>query len=104
MTDFNNVNVVKKANIYFDGSVTSRTINFADGSMKTLGLMQPGEYHFNTAKKEHMEILQGEVKVQLAGEAEWNKYNAGDTFEIKANSSFKITAVVLSDYCCSFID
>jgi len=104
MTEFNNVNIVKKANVYFEGGVTSRTINFADGSMKTLGLMQPGEYHFNTDKKELMEILLGEVDVQLAEETEWQRYGAGSTFEIKANSSFKITAVTVTDYCCSFVD
>lgn len=104
MTDFNNVNIVKKANVYFGGGVTSRTINFADGSMKTLGLMQPGEYYFDTGKKEYMEILLGKVDVQLLGESEWKHYGAGDTFEIKANSSFKITAVTLTDYCCSFVN
>ncbi len=49
MTEFDNVTVVKKANVYFDGKVTSRTVKFADGSLKTLGFMLPGEYQFNTA-------------------------------------------------------
>jgi purine/pyrimidine-nucleoside phosphorylase len=34
---FENVVVVKKANVYFDGKVTSRTVLFADGSKKLLG-------------------------------------------------------------------
>lgn len=37
--EFNNVKIVKKANVYFDGKVTSRTIYFEDGSHKTLGFM-----------------------------------------------------------------
>jgi len=37
MSDFKNVTVLKKANIYFDGKVTSRTVLFNDGSKKTLG-------------------------------------------------------------------
>ncbi|MFK5947188.1 MAG: pyrimidine/purine nucleoside phosphorylase, partial [Methylococcales bacterium] len=41
MTEFNNVTIIKKANIYFDGNVSSRTIKFADGSTKTLGFMLP---------------------------------------------------------------
>jgi len=31
-----NVSVVKKANVYFDGRVTSRTVLFADGTKKHL--------------------------------------------------------------------
>ena len=41
---FENVTIVKKANVYFDGKVTSRTVLFADGTRKTLGIMMPGEY------------------------------------------------------------
>ena len=44
MTEFNNVTIIKKANVYFDGNVNSRTVNFADDSSKTLGFMLPGEY------------------------------------------------------------
>jgi len=34
MAQFENVTVVKAANIYFDGKVTSRTVLFADGTKK----------------------------------------------------------------------
>ena len=37
MSEFKDVTLVKKANVYFDGKVTSRTVIFADGSKKTLG-------------------------------------------------------------------
>jgi uncharacterized protein YaiE (UPF0345 family) len=43
--------------------VTSRPIIFADGTTKTLGIIQPGDYEFGTEKKELMEILSGEVEV-----------------------------------------
>ncbi|MBU0513222.1 MAG: pyrimidine/purine nucleoside phosphorylase, partial [Proteobacteria bacterium] len=49
MTEFKDVTVIKKANVYFDGKVSSRTVVFADGSSKTLGIMLPGDYEFNTA-------------------------------------------------------
>ena len=39
MNEFKNVTVVKKANVYSDGKVTSRTVLFADGTKKTLGIM-----------------------------------------------------------------
>ena len=102
--DFNNVTITKKANVYFDDGVTSRTIEFENGDIKTLGLMQPGAYEFNTDEKEIMEIQLGEVDVPLSDETEWQRFVAGDTFEVKANAVFKITALNLTDYCCSFVD
>ena len=104
MSEFNNVTVIKKANVYFDGGVTSRTINFENGETKTLGIMQHGEYQFNTDKKEIMEIQLGEVDVLLPGQTEWQHFTAGDTFEVEANASFQINAFSLTDYCCSFVD
>lgn len=104
MDNFENVNVVKKANVYFDGGVTSRTISFANGDKKTLGIIQPGEYSFDTDKKEIMDILSGDCEVLLHGEENWQQYTVGDTFEIPAKSNFKIKALTLTDYCCSFVD
>lgn len=104
MSSFENVKVVKKANVYFEGGVTSRTLNFPGGEMKTLGIIQPGEYEFNTGKKEIMEMLAGEVEVLLAGAKAWQTYGAGDSFEVPANSSFRIRSDGLADYCCSFVD
>jgi len=51
MSEFKDVTIIKKANIYFDGKVTSRSVIFPDGSRKTLGIMLPGEYEFNTNDK-----------------------------------------------------
>lgn len=104
MSEFNNVNVVKNANVYFEGNVTSRTIKFSNGETKTLGIMLPGEYTFNTDKKEIMEIQQGDVLVMLPDDNVWQHFNAGTSFEVKANSAFQIKVNVLTDYCCSFID
>ena len=104
MSEFSNVTILKNANIYFDGGVTSRTIKFSDGTTKTLGIMLPGEYTFNTGKKEIMDIQSGNVDVLLAGEGEWKNYPSGSSFEVKANSSFQIKANSITDYCCSFID
>ena len=69
--EFKNVTIVKKAKVYFDGKVTSRTVIFPDGSKKTLGIMFPGDYEFSTAEKEIMEILAGNLDVLLPGAAGW---------------------------------
>ena len=65
MSDFKDVTIIKKANIYFDGKVTSRSVIFPDGSRKTLGIMLPGEYEFNTDDKEIIEIISGDLEVLL---------------------------------------
>jgi len=103
MSEFNDVTVVKAANIYFDGKVTSRTVKFADGTHKTLGIMMPGDYSFNTDAKEIMEVLAGSMDIKLAGSDTWNTYAAGSSFEVPANSSFDLKVTEVSDYCCSYI-
>lgn len=104
MTKFESVNVVKAANVYFDGKVSSRTIEFSDGSSKTLGLMLPGEYTFNTGKPELMEITSGSVAYCLAGQEEWNSVTGGQSFDVPGNSSFQIKVHEITDYVCSFLD
>ncbi len=103
MSEFTNVTIVKKANVYFSGNVTSRTVLFSDGSKKTLGVMLPGEYEFNTADKEIMEILSGDLDVLLPGESGWKKVKGGESFEVPANAKFSLKIRTLTDYCCSFI-
>jgi hypothetical protein len=103
MSEFNNVTIVREANIYFDGKVTSRTVVFADGSKKTLGIMLPGGYTFNTGAKELMEILSGTLDVLLPGEKEWRTVKGGEAFEVAADSSFSLKVNDLTDYCCSFL-
>lgn len=103
MAEFNNVAVTKAANIYFDGKVTSRTVRFADGSRKTLGIMLPGDYSFNTDAKEIMEVLAGRMDIRLGGEDDWRTYEAGSQFEVPANSSFDLKVTEVVDYCCSYL-
>jgi purine/pyrimidine-nucleoside phosphorylase len=103
MSEFKDVTVVKEANVYFDGKVTSRSVIFKDGSKKTLGIMLPGEYEFNTDKKEIMEIMKGELDVLLPGSNQWRQVRGGESFEVPEKSSFKLKIKSLTDYCCSFV-
>ena len=102
MSRFDNVSVVREANIYFDGQVTSRSIVFQDGSRKTLGIMLPGEYEFNTDEAELMEIVSGNLDVLLPV-SEWQSIQAGESFDVPAESKFQVKVINLTDYCCSFI-
>lgn len=100
---FDNVKVIKKANIYFGGKVTSRTVIFDNGEKKTLGIMMPGEYEFGTEAKEIMEVLGGSMEVLLPSASDWQIFVEGDIFEVPAKSSFKLVIKEVSDYCCSYI-
>jgi uncharacterized protein YaiE (UPF0345 family) len=100
---FQNITVIKKANIYFDGKVTSRTVLFPDESKKTLGIMMPGEYEFGTDQKEVMEITSGKLEVRLPGSIEWKTIGGGQVFEVSGNSRFKLKVIQLTDYCCSYV-
>jgi uncharacterized protein YaiE (UPF0345 family) len=103
MAEFTNVTVVKKANVYFNGKVSSRTVLFTDGTKKTLGIMLPGEYEFGTAEKEGMEILAGRLDVLLPGSPTWRSVKAGDSFEVPPQSKFKLKVAETTDYCCSYL-
>lgn len=104
MPTIKNVELTKKANIYFDGKVTSRSFVDENGVKKTLGIMMPGEYTFGTNEAEHMEIIAGKVEVLVAcGDSNWETYSAGEYFEVPANCSFDIKVLEITDYCCTFI-
>lgn len=102
MSEFEQVCVVREANIYFGGKVTSRTITFPDGSRKTLGIMLPGDYTFETESSEIMEILAGELDVLLPGERDWKTFGAGDSFNVPAKATFSLKVASVTDYCCSY--
>ncbi|MGA1072401.1 MAG: pyrimidine/purine nucleoside phosphorylase [Pseudohongiellaceae bacterium] len=104
MSKFENVTIIKAANVYFDGKVTSRTIEFPDGSTQSLGIMQPGEYEFGTAKREIMDIMSGALSVLLPGKSEWLNIVGGESFEVPANASFKVNVSAVTDYCCAYLD
>jgi uncharacterized protein YaiE (UPF0345 family) len=101
--NFENVSVEIEGNSYFDGAVTSRSINFADGSRKTLGYMQVGDYEFGTAEAELMEITAGELEYKLADSSEWIAAKGGESFNVPANSKFLVKVKEITDYCCSYL-
>jgi uncharacterized protein YaiE (UPF0345 family) len=100
---FDQVSIVKQANIYFDGKVTSRTVLFPDGTKKTLGIMMPGEYEFGTDTKEIMEIMSGHLKVLVPGRSEWLEIDGSGTFEVPAHARFQLVVYGVTDYCCSYV-
>lgn len=102
MSQLKHVSVDKKANVYFDGKVTSRTVWFEDGTKKTLGIMLPGEYEFSTGLKEEMDITAGKLEYKLTG-GEWQAINGSGVFYVPANDTFQLKVYEVTDYCCSYL-
>jgi len=103
-TQFSDVTVHTKANVYFDGKVVSHTVLFADSSKKTLGLIYPGSYHFGTGAPERMEIVAGACKVTLDGQTAVKSYAAGTSFDVPGKSGFTIeVGSGICEYICSFL-
>lgn len=98
-----NVTVEVKANVYFDGKVVSHTVIEKNGAKKTLGLIYPGTYSFNTGAPELMIITNGACKVKLAGSQSAAVYQGGDEFRVPGNSSFEIAVTEgITEYICVF--
>ena len=104
MDNYKNVDVDKLANIYFEGKVVSRNIFLKDGSKKTLGVMLPGEYEFNTESKELMEIVSGKLNLKLKDDDDQELIIDGMDFNVPINSSFKVKVLELVNYTCSYFD
>ena len=101
-TQFDNVSVIKKANLYFDGKCVSHNIVLADGSKKSVGVIFPSLLVFNTGAPEIMELNAGKCRIRLKGESEWKTYEGGQSFNVPGNSSFDIETIETLDYVCHF--
>ena len=89
MPQFDNVSVIKKANVYFDGKCISHTVQFADGGKKSVGVILPSVLTFNTGAPEVMESVAGGCRYRLKG-GDWQSIVAGQSFDVPGNSSFDI--------------
>jgi hypothetical protein len=87
---FDDVSVICKANVYYDGQVVSYNVLFKDGKRKRLGVIRPGIFKFRTDDLEKMDITAGTCRVRQADEGQWVTYNAGDTFVVPSWSFFEI--------------
>ena len=99
---FDHVSVIKKSNVYFEGKCISHTVQFEDGTKKTLGVILPTEQPltFETHVAERMEIVSGECRVQIDNSEQSELFRAGQSFYIPGNSRFKIETADVLDYVC----
>ncbi len=102
MSQFDQVSVVKKANVYFDGKCVSHTVILADGTRKSVGVILPATLTFNTGAPEIMELIEGRCRVTLKGETVARDYQGGQSFSVPGDSSFEIEALEPVHYVCHF--
>jgi len=88
-------------NQYFEGNVKSLGYATAEGK-STIGIINPGEYEFGTAQKEIMHIIEGSLSALLPDNTDWKIFSAGSSFEVPANSSFKVKAEGQTAYLCQY--
>jgi len=102
MSQFDNVSVIQKANVYFDGKCVSHTVILAGGVRKSVGVILPSTLTFNTDAPERMEIVAGSCRFKLAGAADWKTVKAGESFDVPGKSSFQIEQTEPLHYVCHF--
>jgi hypothetical protein len=104
MNQFDQVSVVTKANVYFDGKCVSHTLLFADGNKKSVGVIMPGTpLTFNTGVAEKMEIVDGRCRANIA-HSQWQTVGVDEYFNVAANTRFEIEALDHAPvhYICHF--
>ncbi len=89
-------------NTYFEGGVQSLGFE-RRGRRHTIGVIDAGEFHFDTEGAERMTVVSGEVGVRFARSSEWRFYPAGTAFEVEAASGFDVRAEVPVAYLCEFL-
>ena len=94
--------VSTKANVYFDGKCVSHSIELADGTKKSVGVILPATLNFGTGAPEIMELIDGHCRVTLKGETDWTAYTGGQSFSVPGNSSFDIEVTSPLHYICHF--
>ena len=90
-----------EVNEYFDGKVKS--IAFQTKTLPaTVGVMEIGEYEFDTAKKETVTVVSGCLTVKLPGNNEWQDFPAGESFVVAANEKFQLQVAEETAYLCTY--
>lgn len=98
---FEGATIVVDANVYYDGRVTSRELVTADGVRKTLGIILPGEYEFESEDEEAIEIRRGTLDVTLPGE-DPTTVGPGETVVVPPGTTFTVETDDVVDYCCTY--
>lgn len=88
-------------NTYYDGKVKSLG-NKLNGAPFTIGIMESGEYSFKTSTIEIMEVIIGEMDVELPGK-DLTTFKKGDTFRVGKGEEFKLSVKTPVSYLCLYL-
>lgn len=88
-------------NKYFNDTVKSLGYESSIGK-SSVGVMEEGEYEFGTSSHETMIVIEGELIALLPNETEWKSFKQGSSFEVNANTSFKVKSVGQTSYLCQY--
>ena len=88
-------------NTYFDGNVASIAFQ-TETRPATVGVMAPGDYEFGTSQFETMTVVTGALAVLLPAQTHWQTFEAGEVFEVPADSRFKVKVLVDTAYLCTY--
>lgn len=88
-------------NTYFDGNVASIAFQ-TETRPATVGVMAPGDYEFGTSQFETMTVVTGALAVLLPAQTQWQTFEAGEVFEVPADSRFKVKVLVDTAYLCTY--
>jgi uncharacterized protein YaiE (UPF0345 family) len=91
-----------KHSSYFDGKVQSLGFE-RNGRRATVGVIDVGEFHFNTDGAERMTVVSGELWAKVPGESALRAFPAGTVFEVPAKSGFDVKALAPAAYLCEFL-
>jgi uncharacterized protein YaiE (UPF0345 family) len=90
MQQIDQVSILTKANVYFNGQCVSHTLLYPDGSKKSVGVILPGSaLTFTTGVAEKMEIVEGNCRINIAN-TDWQTVGKGQSFNVAAQTSFQI--------------
>lgn len=90
-------------NKYFDGKVASIGLKTVD-LPATVGVMDIGEYQFDTSQYEVITVINGHLSVQLPGSSKYQDFFDGDQFEVAANETFMLKVPIQTAYFCTYED
>lgn len=96
-----NIRHMISTNDYFNGNVKSLGYTSAIGK-STIGVMEAGDYEFETSTHETMIVVEGEMTVKLPNTSEWKIYKAGESYQIDANKKFQIKVYEQTSYLCQY--
>lgn len=90
-----------EVNSYYDGKVKSLG-NKLDKQPFTVGIMEPGNYSFKTSTVEIMEVVFGEMDVELPGK-KIKTFKKGEIFRVEKGEEFKLEIKSPASYLCLYL-